>query len=156
MALAVATAPPAKRVDFVSVRLVKEGSTKYPQRFINNPQDAASFVREFLEDLDREAVLVLCLDTKHQPTSINTVSIGTLFNSLVHPREIFKAAVLANSAAIIVCHNHPSGIPEPSQDDLKMTERLVEAGELIGIDVLDHIIIGHGNAYTSFRERGLM
>ena len=154
MAVAVAKIP-AKRVDIVKIQMVKDGSISYPQRFINTPQDAAQLGRNFLQDLDREAVLVICLDVKNQPTAINMVSLGTLHNSLVHPRELFKTAILANSGGLIVVHNHPSGIPEPSKDDVTMTERLVEAGTILGIDILDHIIIGH-NSYASFREMGLM
>lgn len=154
MAVAVARMP-AKRVDIVKIQMVKDGSISYPQRFINTPQDAAQLAREFLGEPDREAVIVICLDVKNQPTALNMVSLGTLHNSPVHPREIFKSAVLANSAAIILCHNHPSGIPEPSKDDITVTERLVDAGAILGIHILDHIIIGY-NSYASFRERGLM
>jgi DNA repair protein RadC len=149
-------AMPAKRVDFVSIKLVKEGSTTYPQRFIQNPWDAAHFVREFLEDLDREAVIVVCLDVKGQPTSVSTVSIGTLSTAHVHPREVFKTAILSNSASIILAHNHPTGLATPSKDDIKSTERITEAAQILGIDLLDHIIVGHNGTYTSFREQGLM
>lgn len=152
-----ATKIPAKRVDFVSVRLslVKEGSTMYAGRFINTPADAAEFVSLHLES-DREKVLVLALDTKNQPTSLTTVSIGDLNTAPIHPREVFKTAVLSNSAAIIIAHNHPTGITTPSKDDIKATKRLAQAGQILGIDLLDHIIVGHNGNYTSFREQGLM
>jgi DNA repair protein RadC len=81
------------------------------------------------------------------------VSRGTLDSTLVHPREVFKAAILANAAAIILTHNHPSGDPTPSPDDLALTQRLVQAGQIIGIDVLDHVIVGDGR-WTSFVELG--
>jgi DNA repair protein RadC len=156
MALSVATALPAKRVDFVSVRLVKEGSTKYPQRFINNPQDAARLAEEFIADSDREQVIAICLDVKHQPTSIAIISVGTVNSSLVHPREVLKQAILSNASAIILAHNHPSGDLTPSKPDIDMTKRLSEATEIMGIDLLDHIIVGDGRRYISFREQGLM
>ncbi len=147
---------PAKRVDFVSVRLVKEGSTKYPQRFINNPQDAARLAEEFIADSDREQVIAICLDVKHQPTSIAIISVGTVHSSLVHPREVLKQAILSNASAIILAHNHPSGDLTPSKPDIDMTKRLSEATEIMGIDLLDHIIVGDGRRYASFREQGLM
>ncbi len=152
-----AVALPAKRVNFVSVKLslVKEGSTMYPGRFINSPADAAEFVRSHLES-DREKVLLLALDSKHQPTSLTTVSIGDLNTAPIHPREVFKTAILGNSAAIILAHNHPTGVTTPSKQDIDSTNRLVAAGELLGIDLLDHIIVGHNGHYLSFREQGLM
>jgi DNA repair protein RadC len=81
---------------------------------------------------------------------------GTLHSSLVHPREVFKAAILSNAAGFILAHNHPSGELTPSKDDIAVTERIKEAGDLLGIDLLDHIIVGDGKRYTSFREQGLM
>ena len=146
----------AKRVDIVSVKLVRDSSVMYPQRTINNPSDVAHLIRPFLENEDREVFLVVCVDTKHQPTAINVVSIGTINSTFSHPREIFKAAILSNTSGIILAHNHPSGLPHPSRDDEAITKRIVEAGRIIGIDVLDHIIIGANNSYTSFKERGLI
>jgi DNA repair protein RadC len=155
--MAVATAKmPAKRVDIVSVRLVKEGSTKYPQRFINNPQDAARLAQDFIADSDREKVIAICLDVKNQPTSIATVSVGTVQSSLVHPREVLKQAILSNASAIILAHNHPSGDLTPSKPDIDMTHKLTEAAEIMELDLLDHIIVGDGRRYVSFREQGLM
>jgi DNA repair protein RadC len=147
---------PAKRVDVVSVKLVKESSVMYEPRYINTPQDAAHLVEEFLAYSDREKVVAICLDVKNQPTAISTISMGTLHSSLVHPREVFKTAILSNAAGFILAHNHPSGDLTPSKDDLNVTKRLKEAGDLMGIDLLDHIIVGNGERYTSFREQGLM
>ena len=146
----------AKRVQIVSVKLCREGSIAYGPRFINNPADVAMLVTPFLADSDREQIIAVCVDTKHQPTAIHTVSVGTLNTSMVHCRETFKAAILSNSAAIILAHNHPSGLPEPSDEDQTITKHLVEAGRLLGIDVLDHIIVGAGGSYRSFRELGLI
>ncbi len=153
--MTVATAVPAKRVNIVSVQLVREGSIKYPQRFIRTPQDAARLAQDFLANSDREKVIALCLDTKNQPTSISTISIGTLHSSFVHPREVFKTAILSNSAGFILVHNHPSGDLTPSKDDTSTTRRLEEAGELMGIELLDSLIVS-GDRYLSFREQGLM
>ena len=104
----------AKRVDIVSIKMVREGSTKYENRKIETPFDAYVLLKNFLEDSDREKLLVVCLDTKNQPINICTVSVGTLNSSLVHPREVFKTAILSNSNQIMLAHNHPSGISSPS------------------------------------------
>lgn len=100
---------PAKRVAIVSVRLVKESSLMYEPRYIRTPQDAAQLVQDFLAYSDREKVVAVCMDVKNQPTSITTISLGTLHSSLVHPREVFKTAILSNAAGFIIAHNHPSG-----------------------------------------------
>ena len=147
---------PAKRVNVVSVKLVRESSVMYEPRYVNTPQDAALLVEDFLAYSDREKVVAICLDVKNQPTAISTISMGTLNSSLVHPREVFKTAILSNAAGFILAHNHPSGDLTPSKDDMTATKRLQEVGELIGIDLLDHIIVGDGKRYTSFREQGLM
>lgn len=147
---------PAKRVNVVSVKLVRESSVMYEPRYVNTPQDAARLVEDFLAYSDREKVVAICLDVKNQPTAISTISMGTLNSSLVHPREVFKTAILSNAAGFILAHNHPSGDLTPSKDDMTATKRLQEVGELMGIDLLDHIIVGDGKRYTSFREQGLM
>ena len=146
---------PAKRVDVVSVKLIRERSILYKNRTVGNPQDAYELAKEMLEDEDREKLLACFLDTKNQPVALHVVSIGSLNSSIIHPREIFKAAVLSNAASIILYHNHPSGNPTPSLEDYSATERLQECGKLIGIDLLDHIIIGN-EVYYSMREKGDM
>jgi len=145
---------PAKRVDIVSIKLVREASVLYQNRTINSPQDAVELVKPFLQDKDRECFLVVCVDTKNQPTAINVISIGTLNSSLVHPREVFKVAILANAKAIILAHNHPSGDATPSHEDKEVTHRLIEAGKVLGMEILDHIIIGSDNRFISLKERG--
>jgi DNA repair protein RadC len=130
-------------------------SILYSGRVIRSPKDAADLFRQFIGDYDRESFCILCLNTKNEPTALHQVSTGTLNASLVHPRETFKLAILANSAAIIACHNHPSGQPDPSSEDVELTERLRDSGSLLGIDLLDHIILGDGN-FVSLKERGLM
>ncbi|MFU1792574.1 JAB domain-containing protein [Paenibacillus azoreducens] len=147
---------PAKRVQVVSLRLVREKtSILYPQRRIYRAADAADLFLQFLGDFDREAFCILTLDTKNQPTAIHMVSCGTLNASLVHPRETYKLAILANAASIIGCHNHPSGDPTPSSEDVEITKRIRDAGLLMGIELLDHIVLGEGN-FVSLKERGLM
>src|SRR5207302_8829691 len=112
-------------------------------------------IKEEFGRLDREVFLALVLDGKNQLLGFNQVSVGSLSAALVHPREVFKAAILANAAAIILVHNHPSGDPEPSPEDRAITGRLKEAGELLGIKVLDHVVIGDGR-YVSFADQQLL
>lgn len=146
---------PAKRVDIVSLRMVKESSLLYKNRSVRSPQDGYKLFKQFLGELDREYFVVMCLDVKNQPTAINVCHIGSLNASIVHPREVMKTAILSNSASIIVAHNHPSGQPEPSQEDIDVTKRLVEAGSIIGIDVMDHLIIGE-DTFISLKEKGYL
>ncbi|WP_314303937.1 JAB domain-containing protein [Brevibacillus parabrevis] len=143
----------AKRIDIVRVKIVKESSILYPQRQIRTAGDAVELFRKFLDETDREVFLLLCLSVKNTPNAIHTVSVGSLDASIVHPREVYKAAILANASSIIVGHNHPSGDPTPSRQDLDVTKTLKQAGELLGIPVLDHIIVGHSGAYCSLKER---
>ncbi|MDN5347386.1 MAG: repair protein RadC [Clostridia bacterium] len=144
-----------RSVAVVRLSMVREREAKFAVNEVRSPGDAARLAKEFLAGADREYFIVLCLDTKNRVNAINTVSVGTLNSSLVHPREVFKAAILANAAAVVVAHNHPSGDPEPSREDVEVTRRLVEAGKIMGIEVLDHIVIGDEN-YTSFKQRGLI
>jgi DNA repair protein RadC len=113
---------------------------------------AAELLDPVLRDAPVEVFAVMLLDGRHRVQAIQEVSRGTLTSSLVHPREVFRPALLAGSASILVAHNHPSGDPEPSPEDDAVTHRIVSAGEILGIPVLDHLIIADG--YTSFRERG--
>lgn len=144
----------AKRVDIVRCKLVKEcSSIKYAQRQISHPEDAVILIQEFLEDADREMMILICLNRKGEPTTLQTISIGTLSSSLVHPREVYKTAILSNAASIIIAHNHPSGSPIPSQEDIEITKRIRQAGELLGIELIDHIIIA-SNGHYSMKGRG--
>ena len=145
----------SKRVDVVSIKMVKENSFLYKNRRISSPKDVVELLRNFLEGADREQFITCCMDTKNQPTSINIVSVGTINSSLVHPREVFKTAILGNSSSIIVAHNHPSGDPLPSKEDIDITQRLKEAGKIIGIDLIDHVIIGE-DRYVSLKEKGVV
>lgn len=146
---------PAKRVDIVSLRMVKETSLLYKDRNIRSPQDGYKLFKQFLGELDREYFVVMCLDVKNQPTAINVCHIGSLNASIVHPREVMKTAIMSNSASIIVAHNHPSGKPAPSQEDIEVTKRLAEAGSIIGIELMDHLIIGE-DTFISLKEKGYL
>jgi DNA repair protein RadC len=111
--------------------------------------------RSRFEAADREEFVALLLDGKNRLLGFNVVSVGSLTASLVHPREVYKPAILANAAALIVIHNHPSGDPTPSAEDVAITTRLRQAGELLGIGLLDHVVIGDGR-YVSFADEGLL
>ncbi|HYT66188.1 MAG TPA: DNA repair protein RadC [Vicinamibacterales bacterium] len=115
--------------------------------------DAAKLIVPQFGSLPVEQFGVLLLDTKHRVLRTTRLSIGTLDASIVHPREVFRAAAAGGAAAIVLFHNHPSGDPSPSEDDVALTKRLVRAGDLMGIAVLDHIIVAE-NAFASLRERG--
>ncbi|MGE5576942.1 MAG: RadC family protein [Syntrophothermus sp.] len=122
---------------------------------VNTPADVSKLLMPQMRYMDKEHFLVLFLNTKNQILGKKVVSIGSLNASIVHPRELFRESIRHGSAAIILAHNHPSGDPAPSQEDLTMTRRVAEGGRLLGIEVLDHVIIGD-NRFVSLKERGLM
>ncbi len=122
---------------------------------ITSPQRAAALVMEELRYKKKEHFVILLLNTKNHLLSREEISVGSLSASIVHPREIFKIPLRKSAASIILVHNHPSGDPSPSQEDLEVTRRLVEAGNLLGIAVRDHLVIGDG-CYFSFKEKGLL
>lgn len=143
----------AKRVDIVSLKMVRESSILYENRRISSPNEALEVFKTLLENSDREKLVVCCLNTKNEPTNLSIVSVGSLNSSVVHPREVFKTAVMSNAASIIVAHNHPSGDTTPSKEDINITERLKKSGEIIGVALLDHLIVGN-NTYLSLKEDG--
>jgi len=122
---------------------------------VNSPQDVAHLVMEEMRHLDREHFRVMSLTTKNHVLGIDQISVGSLNSSLVHPRECFKEAIRRNANAIILLHNHPSGDPSPSREDVEVTKRLMAGGDILGIQVLDHVIIGD-NRYISIKERGIL
>ncbi|MGG1312410.1 MULTISPECIES: RadC family protein [Cohnella] len=122
---------------------------------ITKPQDAADLLMEEMRHLREERFVCLFLNTKNQVIGRETLSVGSLNASIVHPREVFRAAIRRSSASILCAHNHPSGDPTPSAEDILLTRRLTEAGELIGIEVLDHLVIGD-NRFISLKETGCM
>lgn len=122
---------------------------------IGCPQDAADVVMEDMRYLKREHLRVIFLNTKNVVIDVRDLSIGSLNSSLVHPREIYSEAIRKSCASIIICHNHPSGDPTQSQEDINITKRLHEVGKLVGIELLDHIIVGDG-IYISLKEKGII
>jgi DNA repair protein RadC len=132
-------------------RTVAQSATGRAQ--MTSPRSVAEYLLPQYGNRRVEQFGVLLLDTKHRVLRATVLSIGTLDASIVHPREVFREAVAGGAAAIVLFHNHPSGDPEPSKDDMQLTERLAAAGLLMGIDVLDHIILGDAR-YYSFREKG--
>jgi len=146
------------QVSFERVVLVKEKVGRYelPKK-IDSPDRAYKAITAItsVEEEAQEVFGVLILNTKHKIVAVHEVSRGTLNNSIIHPREVFKPAVLHNAAAIICFHNHPSGDTEPSKDDIEATKRLIEAGKIMGIEILDHIIVGD-DRYVSLKERGVV
>lgn len=141
-------------ISVVRIQMVREGRFPGHPGPVRNSSDAAEILRSYLAGADREYFVVLLLDQKHRINGLNLVSVGTLTTAIAHPREVFKPALLGSAAATILAHNHPSGDPEPSKDR-ELTRRLVSAGELLGIDVLDHIVIGE-REHVSFADRGMI
>jgi len=146
------------QVSFERVVLVKEKVGRYelPEK-IDSPDRAYKAITAITsaEEEAQEVLGVLILNSKHKIVAVHEVSRGTLNTCMVHPREVFKPAVLHNAAAIICFHNHPSGDTEPTQDDIEATKRLIEAGKIMGIEVLDHIVVGD-DGYVSLKERGVI
>jgi DNA repair protein RadC len=121
---------------------------------VKTPEDAAALVQARLKDKKKEYFLAILLDTRNRLIKVAEVSVGSLDSSIVHPREVFKEAISASAASVIFVHNHPSGDTEASEDDVSLTKRLNQAGEIVGIEVLDHVIIG-GNSHISLKRSGL-
>lgn len=136
------------------VELVKERDYDGPA--CRTPADIAQILAAFLSRADREHFVTVMLATSNRVIGINVASVGTLNASLVNVREVFKPCILANAAQIVLGHNHPSGALSESREDVAVTKKLVEAGRLLDIPVLDHIIVGHGGAHLSLAELGLM
>jgi DNA repair protein RadC len=122
---------------------------------ISQPKDAADLLMESMRHLKHECLKLIMLNTKNIVIAIKDVSVGSLNSSIVHPRELFREAIRRSSASIIISHNHPSGDPTPSSEDTNLTHRIKECGKLIGIELLDHIIIGDG-CYVSLKEKGIL
>jgi len=120
---------------------------------ITSPEIAVEILGPLLRDRDREHCVAALLDTKHRLIEVPTVSVGSIDHTFMAPREVFRDALLANASAVVVAHNHPSGDPEPSIDDEKITKRLVAAGQVVGVDVLDHIVVA-GSRWVSLARRG--
>ncbi len=152
-----------KRSKFISVyrvSLVKDESISFGHRKLNNSQEAQSLIQSLIKTQgqpDREQFCVILLNAKNAVMGLNIVSIGGLSSTSVHPREVLKPAIIANSAAMVLCHNHPSNDLEPSHNDLFITRRIVQASELMGITVHEHIIISmDDDRYFSFADHGII
>lgn len=142
-------------LDQVSVRMVRESPLLSDEK-IQNPQDAIRILGDVFKDYDREVVGVVHLRSDNVPINMTIVSMGCLNQSLVHPREMLKAAFLSNAAAIMMFHNHPSGSLEPSREDIAITNRMQQLCMMAGIPVVDHIILGQNDFYYSFREKDVL
>lgn len=137
-----------------------DSATVYPELhqgmlYVHNPADLFKHLHFLFDEQVRERFVVVWLNSANRITGFEIVTEGILNSSLVHPREVFRGAIVATCASIVLCHNHPSGNPEPSSDDVAITRQLVSSGKIIGIPVHDHIIFAEGQ-YTSFAERGMM
>ena len=122
---------------------------------INAPQDVANLVMAEMAPLEQEHLKVLLLNTKNEVLSIDEIYVGNVNSSVVRPAEVIRPAVRDNAPSVIVVHNHPSGDPTPSTEDVSVTRALVAAGELLGVEVLDHLVVGNGNRYVSLKEKRL-
>ena len=141
------------RYELVLTRRLADPLIYWPQKALTSPTVIYAMFGDWSLACDREHFVVLCLDSKNRITGYHVVSVGSLSASLVHPREVLKAVILSNSAAMILMHNHPSGDPEPSSEDFKVTHKMYKAGQAIGIPVLDHVIVAE-RGYYSFSEHG--
>ena len=145
-----------EKIKQVSIRLVKERPLLSEEQLIS-PEKVAMVVGDYIRDLDREALCVINFNSKLQPINFNLVSIGAVDTTIATPREILKSAILSNAANMMVLHNHPSNILEPSKEDIRTTSKLVEICNLVGIPLLDHIIVGpEKGRYFSLRNKKLL
>src|SRR5260370_21885188 len=139
------------------IALGRERGVKLAERpQIRVPAEAATLLAQYIGESDRELFVVAMLTIRRRVLGLHTVSVGCLTTSLVHPREVFKPAILSGSAALLICHNHPSGDPEPSAEDIALTRRLAAAGQILGIEILDHVILREAGRFVSLRERGAL
>lgn len=139
-------------IPLIKLHMVKERFLPYGKEKIYSPEDAARMVGRIVEGMDREYLLVVSLDGAKQLVGVELVAMGTLNQTFAEAREIFKHAILLGAAGLVIAHNHPSGCLEASESDWKMTEQMKRAGELLGIEVYDHIILGEDGEYISLRE----
>jgi DNA repair protein RadC len=149
-----AAQPDFYEIPIVSLRIVRDSGVLVKRDCIKSPSDVATLLMDRMQDLDREVFAIVHLTTRNEVVAIENAFIGSLNSNHIRIADVFKSAILSNSAAILVAHNHPSGDPSPSPEDVSLTKSLVEAGELLDIQVMDHIIIGNGR-FISLKERGL-
>lgn len=142
-----------KKINIISLKVCKEKSVEYSFERIIKPKDILKLVKTTVGDTDREYFMVINLNNQNLPNSIEITSIGSLTETMVSPREVFKSAIVSNSARIILCHTHPSGSTSPSDADIKITNALVKIGKFLDIPVIDHLIVG-GDSVYSLMENG--
>lgn len=148
--------PEPFQLDVVSVRLVKNAPL-FSDKKITTPEDAVSLLGELLCEMDREVVCVINLKTDGTPINCNFASMGAISQAIAEPRELFKTAILSNAAKMMLVHNHPSGMLEPSKEDTILTDRMLKLTALLGIPLIDHVIVGGDNSrYFSFREKEML
>ena len=143
----------ADKLEQVAIRMVEQPPL-YSNEPMNNPDVAIRVMNEFLSQMDRELFCIVNLQADLTPINMNIVSVGSLNEALINPREIFKSAILSNAHSMMLIHNHPSGNLTPSTSDIQTTARMQELGELMGISLVDHIITGRNGNYYSFRDKG--
>ena len=143
-------------IDIIKLQVVKDGSIEYGNKAISKPQELAELGLKLVRNSDRENFILICLNAKNFVNCIHLVSIGTLDKAVINPREVMKAALLSNAASIAFVHNHPSGDPAPSPDDISMTNTLGKCADLFQIRVLDHVVVADDGRFESFRERGIL
>lgn len=139
------------KLDRVAIRMVKEPPL-YSEEPLSNPETAIKVLRDVFKEYDREIVCLVNLKSNMQPVNLNIVSIGAIDQAIVHPRELLKSSILSNAASVLIMHTHPSGNLTPSTLDISMTDRMQQVFSIMGIDIVDHIIIGDNDNYYSFRE----
>ncbi|WP_347043140.1 JAB domain-containing protein [Bacteroides fragilis] len=145
-----------QRIQVVKIQMLREKNMMVENKNISSPKDVAEIMFDYLQYADREHLVVITLNTKNDINSISTVSIGSLQSSIAHSREIFKTAILSNAASIIFCHNHPSGDPSFSKDDILISKRIKECGDILGIKVLDHIVITDTKKFLSMKSENIV
>lgn len=145
-----------KYIPRYDIRLIRDGRISVNATpIVRTPQDTLPVLEPELSELAHEKFVALGLSTKNHVIAVLPVSSGSLNASVVHPREVFQRAILANCASLILAHNHPSGDPSPSPEDIALTRKLIDAGRFLDIPVIDHIVLGYGR-YVSFKECGLL
>lgn len=141
-----------KEISIVHLQIVKDSQVPYGEIKLDTPEKAARAIRDFLGAVDREHVVICCVDNSMKPTYIQVAGIGTINACLVSVPEIFKMAILSNAAGLLLFHTHPSGEVKPSQEDIAITRKIRDAGKMLDIPLRDHIILGTAGDYFSFRE----
>ena len=143
-------------IDIVKIQMVKDGSIEYGKKAICKPEELAELGFKLLKNADRENFILVCLNAKNFVNCIHLVAIGTLDRTVVTPREVLKAALMSNAASIAFIHNHPSGDPGPSPEDISLTNALGKCADLFQIRVLDHVIVADDGRYESLLEKKLI